>query len=165
MSFSPSLQIEEWRSVPNTYVEVSNLGNLRHKRGKQPWDKSSKKEYVYHGTSSVHRFVLEAFIGPCPPGHECNHKNGVKNDNRLENLEWVTKSENTKHSYRVLYPPEMFHHHDGDNNPNSSISEEAVLQIREMAAKGYPQWVMEIKFKMSQSQISAIILRKSWRHI
>jgi hypothetical protein len=46
----------------------------------------------------VHALVLEAFVGPRPAGHETNHINGNKADNRLENLEWVSTSENQKHA-------------------------------------------------------------------
>lgn len=45
---------------------------------------------------SVHRMVAEAFLG-CSGGLEVNHKNEVKTDNRAENLEWVTRSENMRH--------------------------------------------------------------------
>lgn len=45
-------------------------------------------------TVAVHRLVLEAFVGPCPPGMECCHNNGVASDNRLCNLRWDTSSEN-----------------------------------------------------------------------
>ncbi|HOW46205.1 MAG TPA: HNH endonuclease signature motif containing protein [Rubrivivax sp.] len=52
---------------------------------------------------SVHRLVAEAFLGPALPGQtDVNHKNGARGDNRLENLEWVTRSENHKHKFRVL---------------------------------------------------------------
>jgi hypothetical protein len=46
---------------------------------------------------SVHRLVVEAFIGSIPKGMHVNHKNGVKNDNRLQNLEIVTPAENVRH--------------------------------------------------------------------
>lgn len=59
--------------------------------------KNDKKSKVL-----VHRLIWEAFI----PNPECkatiNHKNGIRDDNRLENLEWNTYKENTAHSIDVL---------------------------------------------------------------
>lgn len=48
----------------------------------------------------VHRLVLRAFTGK--EGKVCNHKNGIRSDNRLRNLEWSTISANQLHSYRML---------------------------------------------------------------
>ena len=50
----------------------------------------------------VHRLVYEAFIGDIKPNNQINHLNGVKNDNRLSNLEQCTRSENIKHSIKYL---------------------------------------------------------------
>lgn len=50
----------------------------------------------------VHRIVASVFIGEIPIGMEVNHINGIKTDNRLDNLEICTPSENVTHSRRVL---------------------------------------------------------------
>ena len=42
----------------------------------------------------VHRLVLEAFVGPCPPGMEACHYNDIGDDNRLSNLRWDTHAAN-----------------------------------------------------------------------
>lgn len=47
----------------------------------------------------IHQLVAAVFIGPCPKGHEINHKDGVKHNNCTDNLEYVTRSGNVKHAY------------------------------------------------------------------
>ena len=49
----------------------------------------------------VHRLVARAFLGPPPPGHGVNHKDGDKRNNRLMNLEYLTNLENHRHARRL----------------------------------------------------------------
>jgi len=51
---------------------------------------------------AVHHVVLEAFVGPRPGNLDCNHKDGDPTNNHVENLEWVTRSENELHKRNVL---------------------------------------------------------------
>ena len=118
---------EIWKPIEgHPFYEVSNLGRVRSlprttirsngvrmsmKGGIRKVTPSGWGRYLSVGMVDasgantrhlVHRLVALAFLPPDLSRHFTNHKNGVKTDNRLENLEWVTKSENTIHSFRVL---------------------------------------------------------------
>jgi hypothetical protein len=49
----------------------------------------------------IHRLVLSAFVRPAGGRETANHKNGVRSDNRVENLEWLSQSDNIKHAHRM----------------------------------------------------------------
>ena len=72
---------------------------LKISKGKYPFTALCRNGKNYR--LSIHRLVLETFIGPCPPGMEANHKDGNKYNSDVDNLEWVTRSENRKHAFRV----------------------------------------------------------------
>lgn len=58
-----------------------------------------------------HRLIAEKFIPNPENKKEINHKNWIKDDNRVENLEWVTASENVKHSYNTWLKKVTKNHH------------------------------------------------------
>lgn len=101
---------ELWKDWPqDPRIKVSNKGNVvSYKRGGgYPLKVRYSKGYQmvsagYNGYPQyVHRMVTETWIDN--PNHykEVNHINGDKNDNRVENLEWTTHSENVRHAYRT----------------------------------------------------------------
>lgn len=90
--------MEEWKSLEFSGLpqySISNLGRIKHnKTGCIRNLKPNHKGYIRFLGKRVHRLVAEAFI-PKPDGKdEIDHINGVKDDNRVSNLRWVSHKEN-----------------------------------------------------------------------
>lgn len=82
---------------------------------------------------SMHRLLALTFI-PNPNGYpQINHKNGVKHDNRLENLEWCTSSMNNQHAYDVLKRKQ--NGPKGATHPSAKLTDAQVIEIRKSTIK------------------------------
>lgn len=169
---------EIWKPVPNwpDYL-VSNLGNAKKTNGKIlkqtcngngylrvsliegvgtgngkkfPLAKSRKR------TAKIYELVMEAFVGPKPEGHNINHKNGNKSDNTLENLEYVTYSQNTRHAIETgLINPRA--------KSNVKLDEGKVKLIRKMLADKKSHGEIAKEFNVSRPTITNIALNKVWK--
>lgn len=102
------MEQEIWKPIygyGNKY-EVSNMGNVRHidlslgMLFQQEWEGYAKVR-VNNTTQFVHRLIAMAFVPNPNNKPEINHINGIKTDNRSENLEWCTRRENTEHAWRT----------------------------------------------------------------
>ena len=108
---------------------------------------------------TVHRLVLEAFVGPRPDGMEARHLNGRKNDNRAFNLAWGTRSENEFDKQRHGNGSR------GSGNPSAKLTEDDVKSIRTRLDRGERQHEIGSKFGVCRAAVGAIKTRKNWRHI
>jgi len=104
----------------------------------------------------VHRLVMESFIGPYPEKKEVNHKDGIKHNNYLNNLEYVTKSENIEHAYKIGLLSRC-----GEKNPSAKLSQKEANKIRELwASRKFTQKELGLRFNVSKSCICGVV---NWR--
>lgn len=108
------------------------------------------------------RVICMAFHGSPPsPRHQVNHKNGITTDDRPENLEWVTPSENTRHRFDVLGKQNKR----GDEHPESKLTTENVAAIRALLASGGSHKAIAAQFSVSRQTITAISTGRNWAHV
>lgn len=111
----------------------------------------------------VHRLVASAFIPNPDNKPQINHKNGIRTDNRVENIEWCTNSENGLHAFRVL--GRIAKGTPGERNYFCKLSEEDIRHIRIRAECGVLWDVLAADYGVSTDMISRIVKRKNWQHV
>ena len=100
----------------------------------------------------VYRLVLMAFVGPRPPGHECRHLNGVKDDDRLSNLAWGTKRENMA---------DLKIHGNHLKTTPRKLSQRQADEIKEKLGEGQKGAWLAREYGVSQSTVSYIKLGRT----
>lgn len=172
---------EIWKNIPgfDGAYEVSNLGRVRSflrriavntftiQRDKEPkilkpglHTEGYMIVVLYHKGKNpkkfIHRLVLMAFQGHPAYRYQGSHLNGIRHDNRLENLKWCSPKENESH--KIIHGTYF-------NRKNLTLKEKQVLLIR--AAKKYPGYLSDLakRFKVTKNTIVAIRARVTWKHI
>lgn len=104
-----------------------------------------------------HRVVADAFIPNPENKSEINHINGIKWDNRVENLEWVTPRENKIHAEEIGLRKTK-----GEANASSKLTNEIVLEIFNSNKSNKE---LAIQYQIGVLQISRIKMGYNWSHI
>jgi len=183
MSNKENTTNEEWRraDLGKWWYEVSNLGAVRrlaheytdsigrtHQIKEKVWRKFTIHKGYPHIVAAnkvsrkVHKLVLLAFSGPRPNGHECRHLNGDKSDNRIENLEWGTHTQNMAdrklHDGYDAAPK-------GSSNPASKLTESIVSECRGRYLLGDNATALACEFGVSKSAMRMAIRGTTWGHV
>lgn len=157
---------ERWRRVPNfeDYL-VSSFGRVVSiKCGSRKIRKLCKHKrdgylalHLCSGNKTkrftAHRLVMLAFVGASKK--IVNHKNGIKTDNRLENLEYCTSAANNKHAREMGLT-----NIDGENHGNSKLTNE---QVKYIIASDLPCKELAEKFNVTACNIQYIKRGNGWR--
>ena len=103
-------------------------------------------------TLYLHREVLKAFVRPPLPNEDCNHLDFNRSNNRIDNLEWTSRSGNIMHSAKA-------------GRIHKTLEPSSVSDIRKRYAMGESQESIAADFPISQSQVSRIVRRIHWPHV
>lgn len=177
--------MEVWKTIKdyNNY-EISNYGNVKSlsrkvkcRNGfritKEKILKPNKSKQGYlsiqfeKGGKSflIHRIVALHFVHNIEDKPQVNHINGIKYDNRVENLEWCNQSENQIHAYKnELQKPSLHKRVCGEKQGSSKLKENDIVFILQNYRRG-----MGIKlsktFNVSQTTILNVVNKKIWTHV
>ncbi|WP_143393245.1 HNH endonuclease signature motif containing protein [Fimbriiglobus ruber] len=159
--------IREVPGLPNVFVSATGTAYRRVKgpsnvlvprKGYQ-----GKNGYLVVGVDCyphyIHRLVADAFLTPALNGNVVRHLDGNKLNNSVENLLWGTQRENCQDTERHGRNPK------GTQRYNAKLTDDAVLQIRELWKAGVRSPVIAKRFGISHSHARDIGNRKKWNHI
>ena len=105
----------------------------------------------------AHRLVWRALRGPIPDGLELNHLNGDKSDNRLQNLEIVTASQNMRHAIKAGLQRQI-----GEMSSLAKLSAARVLELRRQYELGIPDRILAERYGISRGHVWKIANRQKW---
>lgn len=162
---------EDTKRFRNTGYLVTKDGNILNKKGTEYLKGQITNTGYYQvilyidGKPRVfykHRVVAEVFLEKKDETNVVNHKDGDKLNNNVGNLEWTTRSENTKHAVETG----LFKAANGVNAHCSKLTEDQVIEIRKLYKETkITQNELGRIYNLNPSSISDIVNRVSWKHI
>lgn len=142
----------------NSYTKVK--GCIIKSFKKKGYPSVSLSIYNTKKTFSVHRLVADSFILNLENKREVNHINGIKTDNRVNNLEWVSSKENIKHAYKMGLMKNKF----GEKHHGCKLTEDQVIKIK-YDLKELSHSEIAKMFNVNPSRISSIRCGRTWSHL
>lgn len=155
----------KWRKLKEfDNFEISSDGRLR-KNGRlvklgKTMDGYQQYAFRINGKAKykrIHALVLETFIGPRPPKHDCCHINGIPNDNRIENLRWCTRKENVQDSIKHGTKAACQRH------GSAKLTNDQVKKIRQEYADGMTGYALAKKYNLARSAMHNIVIGRAWK--
>jgi len=107
----------------------------------------------------AHRIIWEHVHGPSPAGMQVNHRDGVKSNNRISNLELVTNSGNRRHAFATGLQPV------GSALVHAKLTEADIPKIRDLLAQGVTKAHLAKAYGVSRKAIRQVAQGKSWAHV
>lgn len=167
--------MKDWVIVRDfSLYEINIDGVVRNVKTKRPLKPIDRRGYVtvslHTGPESklnrqrfIHRLLWEAFVGVIPEEMQINHKDGVKANNSLANLELVTPKQNIHHAKAMGL-------HGGDRQgKKAKLTSEQVREIRASSTtrSKYHGWVAEMsaRYGITTTSIANVISRRTWKHV
>ncbi len=156
-----------FRQYKNTNYWVSTCGNVYNmQRGNLLQGSSNRVTgyYVYKITINgikktrlIHRLVAETFIPNPENKKEVNHLDGNKYNNRLDNLEWATPSENQHHAFKLGL------NHSNRKTSGIKMNPELIFEIKKLHKEGVNLVQISKRYNVTRGCISDIIHGRTWK--
>lgn len=106
----------------------------------------------------IHRIIWESVHGPIPAGLQIDHRNGIRNDNRIANLRLATPQENVAYALRAGSMRR------GESAPSAKLTDAIVGRIRKQAGrKKDAAWADELG--VDRTTIRSARIGETWRHV
>lgn len=137
------------------------IRDIARRRAEYRTDKGYFRVHSQGLSCFAHRIVWAQAHGPIGEDLTLNHKNGIRTDNRLINLEAITQRDNVRHSVRTLRSHSCLR--TGEKSSRARLTWSAVRAIRTRRAQGERQQSLADSFGVSQSRISAVCLNQAWK--
>jgi len=164
---------EIWKDVKGYegLYQVSNMGRVKNLKRNTIKTPCSVKDYYRivlsknnnKVSTGIHCLVAKAFINNPENKPEVNHKDGIKTNNIVSNLEWCTRIENVHHSWETGLSSTQ---NIGMLNGFSKLNDKQVLEIREKyIPRKYSSRKLAKEYNVEKGCILSIVNRKSWTHI